>query len=98
MARKARTEVIYKGTFISDRSLLEEFLYQVIKLKNCHLCNNKYLKVYKEILLLYKKRLYNLLKTENSTCPFNTKPVYFFDQMAVKHTDPYWRKMIQKMF
>ena len=36
-----------------------------------------------------KKRLYNLLKTENSTCLFNTKPVYLFDQMAIKHTDPY---------
>ena len=30
----------------------------------------------KIFFLLYKKRLYNLLKTENSTCPLNTKPVF----------------------
>ena len=37
------------------------------------------------------------METENSTCPFNTKPVYLFDRVAVKHTDPCWRKSIQKL-
>ena len=45
-----------------------------------------------------QKLFFHITKSRDQTSVLLSVPVHLFDQVAIKHTDPCWRKSIQKLF